>query len=856
MTRGTLLAESSRHSFDSRSPFDSSTTTQTTTRPSFESRSPFGPQPTFDPRPSFEPRTTSSRPAVSSLIDQWERSSRVSARKSVDLGDPRNRRASARSGFGLAGDPEQLSRLAAEQVEKKYVPLLAARDDEIGRLREELKRVEVRYREDVLKVKEEARSRLKAYRMQASDVSPQLKHLTSENMDLRRDLERRKRDFEIVSEREHKRIAEVNELQTALQETEQARAAFEQRVIEQTEEVRELRNVEANVREYELRYRTLKEQYEQSEAARVHMQRERDAVHNELDHLRMMKVDVGGGGAMSSSGGDHENRGDGRDANGSGRKQGRETVLSVDYQESSSSSSSEPEENRRKSAGLGGLFGLPLPFGGGGGSSSSGRKSSSPGREKGRFSPHSRVSASERQLQEELSRQKRMVSNLSQEVEQYQSQISVIQLDNEQFQELQRENKVLKKERDTIAQKLSHSTTQQPALEEENQELRRRTETAEKRWQDVKAVKEKEARSLADEVKKLTEEMKQARKERVDLQSQIDYWKKRAVEGKPSLNDISTDLADDGGGMNSPQASTIARIQQEREKLIGKLDKLNKRQEDAQNTLDKDRLIGDSMWLRNLPVATSAAPASASKPRPKHQFKVANLLEGEELNLSGNDETASSSSSAQPRSRAAGPAGPSDTAIFSPDSNRPARPPDPSDHGRQAKTSSPGGAPSAQPRDRPPDDADLPPSHNLSPRELENLKKQAFRAVGRDDEEELLQLLKQVGSCKVWLSWVNGGGDTLLKMADLRKREKTLHLLRKSMGVAELVSTERDNIWVFRELGDPQPEQATVKGVMPSETGDPKDSLVFVEYWSGKIKDEYIPAVRCRLMLNNSWEIM
>ena len=119
----------------------------------------------------------------------------------------------------------------------------------------------------------------------------------------------------------------MNELQTALQETEQARAAFEQRVIEQTEEVRELKTLEANVREYELRYRALKEQYEQSEAARVHMQRERDAVHNELDHLRMMNAN-GGGGAMSSSGG--ERTGDGRDANGSGRKQGRETVLSVD----------------------------------------------------------------------------------------------------------------------------------------------------------------------------------------------------------------------------------------------------------------------------------------------------------------------------------------------------------------------------------------------------------------------------------------------------------------------------------------------------------------------------------------------
>ena len=78
------------------------------------------------------------------------------------------------------------------------------------------------------------------------------------------------------------------------------------------------------------------------------------------------------------------------------------------------------------------------------------------------------------------------------------------------------------------------------------------------------------------------------------------------------------------------------------------------------------------------------------------------------------------------------------------------------------------------------------------------------------------------------------------------------------MGVSELVSKEKleegDNVWVFRKLGDPQPEQATIKGVHPSDTGDTKDDQVYVEYWDSKSKNEYVPAVRCRRMLNNSWE--
>merc|ERR1712194_530910 len=108
----------------------------------------------------------------------------------------------------------------------------------------------------------------------------------------------------------------------------------------------------------------------------------------------------------------------------------------------------------------------------------------------------------------------------------------------------------------------------------------------------------------------------------------------------------------------------------------------------------------------------------------------------------------------------------------------------------------------------------------------------AFKAVGRDDPEELERVLADTDPAH-WLLWLNGAGDSLLKMADNRKREKALHWLRKRMGVNELVSSERtlipkDNVWVFRQLGDPQPEQGTVKEVIPSESGNPKDDLILV----------------------------
>merc|ERR1712194_78102 len=152
--------------------------------------------------------------------------------------------------------------------------------------------------------------------------------------------------------------------------------------------------------------------------------------------------------------------------------------------------------------------------------------------------------------------------------------------------------------------------------------------------------------------------------------------------------------------------------------------------------------------------------------------------------------------------------------------------------------------------------APLPPPPETA--ETRVKKASAFRAVGRDDPGELEEALKDVEVVH-WLRWCNGAGDTLLKMADNRKRDKSLHWLRKRMGVSELVTNERplvekDNVWVFRQLGDPQPEQATVKEVIASDSGNSKDDTILVEYWDSKAKNEYIPAVRCRLMLQGSWE--
>ena len=45
--------------------------------------------------------------------------------------------------------------------------------------------------------------------------------------------------------------------------------------------------------------------------------------------------------------------------------------------------------------------------------------------------------------------------------------------------------------------------------------------------------------------------------------------------------------------------------------------------------------------------------------------------------------------------------------------------------------------------------------------------------MGKDDVEELTELLGNVDP-KIWLKWTNGAGDSLLKMADSRKKEKAL----------------------------------------------------------------------------------
>lgn len=136
-------------------------------------------------------------------------------------------------------------------------------------------------------------------------------------------------------------------------------------------------------------------------------------------------------------------------------------------------------------------------------------------------------------------------------------------------------------------------------------------------------------------------------------------------------------------------------------------------------------------------------------------------------------------------------------------------------------------------------------------------KKLVFRAVGQNNDWDLLEKLKDIKP-KVWLKWKNGWGDTLLSMAESRKKDKALHTLRKIMGVWEFNSQDKilepnDNVWVFRDLGEP-PEQATVKQVERVDEDDPKsETRVYVQFWDSKQKDEYVPAARCRVMLRNDY---
>jgi len=124
----------------------------------------------------------------------------------------------------------------------------------------------------------------------------------------------------------------------------------------------------------------------------------------------------------------------------------------------------------------------------------------------------------------------------------------------------------------------------------------------------------------------------------------------------------------------------------------------------------------------------------------------------------------------------------------------------------------------------------------------------AFKAVGRDDVVALRSILSDIPPIS-WLKWRNGAGDSLVKMADARKRATTLHELRKRMGtetVDERQLIVGDHVWVFRNLGDPQPEQATILRI-------DEDGIVKVQYWSSRLKDGLENISRCRLMERRDW---
>jgi len=124
----------------------------------------------------------------------------------------------------------------------------------------------------------------------------------------------------------------------------------------------------------------------------------------------------------------------------------------------------------------------------------------------------------------------------------------------------------------------------------------------------------------------------------------------------------------------------------------------------------------------------------------------------------------------------------------------------------------------------------------------------AFKAVGRDDVVALRSILSDIPPIS-WLKWRNGAGDSLVKMADARKRATTLHELRKRMGtetVDERQLIVGDHVWVFRNLGDPQPEQATILRIE-------EDGIVKVQYWSSRLKDGLEQISRCRLMERRDW---
>jgi len=325
----------------------------------------------------------------------------------------------------------------------------------------------------------------------------------------------------------------------------------------------------------------------------------------------------------------------------------------------------------------------------------------------------------------------------------------------------------------------------------------------------------------------------------------------------------NSNMASDMPGGGSPVANnnaggsrSLVRIQAERTRAQADVERLNREEATLQAVADQELVLGDSRWLRNMPSATGGTPgttrpAAAAGGCRDSTVKVTNLLAEEEDRetlqhtsggtrrgtVSGGQQAGVGSSASSVSSTAPSPVRSMRTAAratVQPDGRTPAA-------ALAALASGPGLGASGSGVDETSDET----------------RKSAFRAVGRDDVVALSEALTGVDPGN-WLQWINGAGDGLLKMADARKREKTLHFLRKRMGVSDLISAERrlvsgDNVWVFRQLGDLQPEQATVRALTEDEK-DSKDDLVTVEFWASKAGTEVVPAVRCRLMLQAAWQ--
>ena len=322
---------------------------------------------------------------------------------------------------------------------------------------------------------------------------------------------------------------------------------------------------------------------------------------------------------------------------------------------------------------------------------------------------------------------------------------------------------------------------------------------------------------------------------------------------------------------------SIARIQAEEQRLKDEMESIKREKNAAANALEMEVLLGDSQWVRDLGGGGSVGSSAAASPEvglgtlgvdavpPLHggspgdgfgdmsarkstggELKVANLLDGEHLDAADAG-GGGGGGAARPSEQSVG--------AFA---------------GMTSPTNSVRGKPQAPKK---------PPVQRVYPQlpndKVAELKKTAFRSVGRDSSEDLEEALGDVDP-NVWLHWANGAGDSLLKMADARKREKALHTLRKLMGVSDMNDDEKrlqpgDNVWVFRDLGE-APEQATVKevhgyaedsdddddasgddGDEPKErkTGGGKEALIAVQYWDSRNQDQVVPAARCRLMLSN-----